>query len=150
MVPLGIARAAIDEVIKLAAGKTPTASTSLLRDRVMAQGDIARAEARLRSGRAFLFETIGEIWDDVRGGRIITLEQRILAAMAAAHAATSATEAVDLVCGVAGTTPLYERSPLERYFRDAHAAVRHMQISPARYEVVGRGLLGLDLTGALL
>ena len=47
-VTLGIARAAIRELVELAAAKTPTGSPVLLRDKPMAQVQVSRAEALTR------------------------------------------------------------------------------------------------------
>lgn len=61
-VPLGIARSAIDEVVALAAAKTPYGSSTPLRDKPTVQADVARAEVLLGSARSYLFAMIGELW----------------------------------------------------------------------------------------
>jgi alkylation response protein AidB-like acyl-CoA dehydrogenase len=57
-VPLGIARAAIDDLITTAASKKPMSSTQPLRDHTTVQIEVGRAEAILRSARAFVFDAI--------------------------------------------------------------------------------------------
>jgi alkylation response protein AidB-like acyl-CoA dehydrogenase len=42
-----------------------------------------------------------------------------------------------------GGSAIYERSPLQRRFRDAHTATAHFQVSLPTYELMGRVLLGL-------
>jgi indole-3-acetate monooxygenase len=143
-VSIGIARAAIDAFVALAEGKTPMGSTTLLRDKPMAQADLGRAEAQLRSGRAFLFEAIGEIWDEAAAGRVPTLRQRAIARLAAAKAAEASAQAVDLLFNAAGGTALFESTPLERCFRDVHATTQHIGTQPANFELAGRVLFGLD------
>ena len=67
-VGLGVARAAIDEFVELAQVKVPRSSSELLRDRAIVQAQVGEAEAVLRSGRAFLFDVVGEMWQTVVAG----------------------------------------------------------------------------------
>jgi alkylation response protein AidB-like acyl-CoA dehydrogenase len=41
-----------------------------------------------------------------------------------------------------GGSAIYDDSPLQRRFRDAHAATAHFQVNPATWELTGRLLLG--------
>lgn len=141
---MGIARAAIDAFVALAEQKTPMGSTSRLRDKPMAQADLGRAEALLRSGRAFLFEAIGEIWDEAATGRTPSLRQRAIARLAAAKAAETSAQAVDLLFNAAGGTAVFESCPLERCFRDVHATTQHIGTQQVNFELGGRVLLGLE------
>ncbi len=59
-------------------------------------------------------------------------------------------EAVDLMYEAGGGTAIYERSPLERRFRDIHTAKAHMMVSPASLELAGRIRLGLETDTAQL
>lgn len=143
-VPLGIARAAIDGFAALAEGKTPIGSSSRLREKASAQADVGKAEALLRSARAFLVESLHTIWDTVASGQMPSLPQRAVARLAAAQAAAASAQAVDLVYNAAGGTALYESNPIERCFRDVHATTQHVGIASVNFEISGRVLLGLD------
>jgi indole-3-acetate monooxygenase len=44
-----------------------------------------------------------------------------------------------------GASSIYERSPLERAFRDVHVASQHAMVGPATLETAGKQFLGLDL-----
>ncbi len=140
---MGIARHAIEALLELAQAKTPTGQTSLLRERAAVQADVARAEALVRAARAFLFQTIDEVWADVAAGRGATLEQRALLRLAAVDGAHKAAQAVDLMYNAGGATSIYETSPLERCFRDVHVVTAHIIVQPPVYELAGRVLLGL-------
>src|SRR5262249_14232014 len=75
-VGLAVARAAIDEFAELAQVKIPRSSSELLRERPLVQARIGEAEATLRSGRAFLFDTVGEMWRTVLAGDYVSERQR--------------------------------------------------------------------------
>jgi alkylation response protein AidB-like acyl-CoA dehydrogenase len=143
-VSIGIARAAVEAFVALAEAKTPTGSAVRLRDKAMAQVAVGRAEALLLSGRAFLLQSVEEIWNDVSSGKTPTLRQRAVARLAAAKAAETSAQAVDLLFNAAGGSALFESSPLERCFRDVHATTQHIGTQESNYELAGRVLLGLD------
>ena len=148
-VGLGVARAAIDEFIELAQVKVPRSSSELLRDRAIVQAQVGEAEAVLRSGRAFLFDVVGQMWQTVVAGDLVTERQRSDLRMAMTHAAQSAARATHMVCVAAGTTSIFASSPLERYARDAEVVTRHNQLQFVNYEAVGRTILGLESNSPL-
>jgi alkylation response protein AidB-like acyl-CoA dehydrogenase len=144
-VGLGIARHALDELIALAAAKVPTMASRRLADRSAVQADIARAEALLRGGRAFLQDAIDAAWASASGTGAIGPTERAALRLAATSAARWSAEAVDLVHAAAGGTAVQERaSVLGRCFRDAHTVTQHLMVGPPTYDAVGRVLLGLD------
>lgn len=142
-VPLGIARAAIDELVSIAPAKVPYRSARRLAERDMAQVAVARAEALTRSARAFLREAVAEVWDAAVDGRAATLSQRAMCRLAGVHAARSAREAVTLCFEAAGGSAVYASSPLQRHLRDTHTAAQHVVLAASGYETAGRVLFGL-------
>lgn len=143
-VPLGIARAAIDAARELSGGKTPRVGAALLRDRPVVQGAIGRAEAMLRAARAFLLEACDDAWTTIEIGKALTMEQRAVGRLACAQAAEVAKTVVQMTYDIGGGTSVYERCPLQRSFRDAHAAAQHVQVYGANFETGGRVLLGME------
>lgn len=143
-VALGIARHAIDALTDLAQAKTPTGQTSPLRERPALQADLARAEAIVRSARAFLHEIVNEVWQGVASGdAVVAPRQRALLRLAAVDCVHRAAQAVDLMYSGGGATSIYESSPLQRCFRDAHVVTAHVVVQPGTYEIAGRVLLNL-------
>jgi alkylation response protein AidB-like acyl-CoA dehydrogenase len=148
-VGLGVARAALDAFAELSQTKVPRGSSDLLRDRATVQATVGEAEAILRSGRALLFDAVGDMWETVLAAQPITERQRADLRLAMTHAAQSAARATGMVCVAAGTTSIFASSPLERYARDAEVVRRHNQLQLVNYEAVGRTVLGLESNSPL-
>ena len=92
---LGIARAAIDELLRLAGTKTPFGMASTLSTRTTAQIAVCEAMAMARSARALLVEETTRVWEMVQAGTPVTAEQRGLLRIAATHATAAAASVVD-------------------------------------------------------
>src|SRR5438876_8331513 len=60
-IALAVARSCLDTFAELAGAKTPRATPMLLREQPTVQLIVGRAEADLRSGRAFLMESVREL-----------------------------------------------------------------------------------------
>lgn len=146
-VALGIARGALDAFEDLAGKKAPTFSVTLLRDRGAVQAKVGEAEALLRSGRAFLFETVRDAWATMQADQDLSEEQRALISLSATHAARSSAEAVDIVYTLGGATSIYTSSRLERCFRDVHTITQHVGVSFSWYERTGQYFLGMGIGG---
>ena len=144
-VALGIARDAIDAFTALARIKTPALATSTLATQHTTHERVGRAEALLRSGRAFLYETVRALPYSPTWCEALSDDLRASSRPASAHAAQSAAEAVDLMFNAAGTTATYTSSRLERCFRDVHVATQHAAVAPSNIEMVGQYVLGLGL-----
>lgn len=143
-VSLGIARAAIEELTRLATKKTPTMSAQRLADRGATQADVGRATAALLAARAFFFDETASAWERATTGDDFDLEQRARLRLAAVHAARTAADVVDTMYDLGGGTSIYSSSPLQRQFRDVHAVTQHIVVAPATYELGGKVLLGVE------
>lgn len=149
-VALGIGRRAVDELEVVAKSKTPFGGLTPLSGRATAQLAVADAEAALASGRAFLFDEVGQVWRQALQGRAATPLQRARLRLAATNAVSSATRAVDLAYTTGGASAMYERSPLQLAFRDIHAITQHFTVAPPSRELLGRALFGLPVEPHLL
>jgi alkylation response protein AidB-like acyl-CoA dehydrogenase len=143
-VPLGIARGAIDAFVELAKSKKQVGAVSLLSLRASAQIAAARAESLLRSGRAFLFEALSDMHNEIEAHGEAGMQTRAVLRLACTQAAQNAAQAVDLMFEAGGISSLFESSPLERSFRDVHAAVQHIAVAPSSMELAGRVFMGFD------
>jgi alkylation response protein AidB-like acyl-CoA dehydrogenase len=143
-VALGMARACLDTFVELAGAKTPRAMQALLRDQSMVQVGVGQAEAALRSGRAFLMETVRDIWGEATAGAV-SLERRAILRLATTHGIRLAAQVIDTVYNAAGATAAYEGHLIQRHFQDIHVITQHLQGRTAHYELVGRHWLGLPI-----
>lgn len=141
---LGVARAMIDAIYDLAQVKTPTRQTNLIRDRAITQMQFAQAEAICSSARAFLWDTTRQLWEKTSGGETATMKDLALARLANTNASVGAAQVADLMFSAAGGTAISTSSPIERLFRDAHAAAAHATASIPTYEQWGRVLIHPD------
>jgi alkylation response protein AidB-like acyl-CoA dehydrogenase len=149
-VALGIARTALETVKEMAQTKVPTGRRNAIADWSSGQQEVARAEASLRSGRAFLFEAVDEVWRLLSSGGTPAAEQRALVRLAATNAAWASVDAVDRAYNLGGGSAIYETNALQRCFRDIHTLTQHVMVGVSSYEAAGRVLLGKDVPPGFL
>lgn len=142
-VPLGIGRRALDEFRELSPHKSRALDGAALRDDPVVQVDFATAEADVQAARALVLEAFGQGWVAVQT-RENTLDERARMTMALVQAARLCTRAVDVVFHRAGGGALYDSSPLQRCFRDMHAAAQHIALGIETWKRVGKALLGVE------
>ncbi|MGH2924837.1 MAG: acyl-CoA dehydrogenase family protein [Solirubrobacterales bacterium] len=138
---LGNARGAIDELIELALGKVGQGSSRTLAERSPTQAAVATAEASLRAARAYFTDAIDAAWVAARDPEPVSIERRTDLRLAATHATRTAAEVVRSMYDLGGGSAIYDTSPLQRRFRDAHTATAHFQVNEASRELPGRLLL---------
>src|SRR5712672_4409060 len=143
-VACGIARGALDSFLELAKGKVPRGNKSPIRDNAVVQAGLAQAEVNLRAARAYLLQSMAEIWKHLCAGSLITVEQRIIIRMASTHAIHRGREAVDFAYNAAGATAIFDNHPLERRFRDIHTVTQQLQGRASHFETVGAWMLGAE------
>jgi alkylation response protein AidB-like acyl-CoA dehydrogenase len=143
-IAIAIARNAVEEVRTLSSKRMPMASAVSLRDRGVAQARLGRAEAMLRSARAFTYETMTDTWARTQAGHAFTVEQRADILLAAAHAAQAGAEVTDMMFTSGGSSAVFTRHLMERLFRDAQVIRQHGFVAASRYETVAQVMLGLE------
>jgi indole-3-acetate monooxygenase len=143
-VGLGIARAALDELTALARSKPPSLYMEPMAERAATQLELARAEAALGGGRAFLYATIDDVWRTVIAGATPTPRQLALARAACTQAVETAAAVTGTANTLGGGSSIYLASALQRHARDAEAITHHFTVAPHTWEQSGRVLLGRD------
>jgi alkylation response protein AidB-like acyl-CoA dehydrogenase len=140
---LGLARAALDDFVKLASAKRPSTRVSLLRDNAVIQSQVALAEAKLASARSYLVQTLRECWETAKRGDVLSMPQRATLKLAGTYAAHQGKDVIDAVYHAAGATAIFASGPFERRFRDVHTVLQQVQAQFVNFELVGQVLLGL-------
>jgi indole-3-acetate monooxygenase len=146
-VALGIASSCLDAFMKLAPVKKSgggVGSNAVLRDNAVIQSRAARATGRLRSARAFLLEMLREVWETSATSGKLPLELRAHLRIAITGAIDHARKVVDFAYHAAGTTAIFEGSPLERRFRDMHTLLAQGQAHLSNFESAGQALFGIE------
>jgi alkylation response protein AidB-like acyl-CoA dehydrogenase len=144
VVPLGIARAALDTFEADLAARARAGTTASLRDRELIQSEVGRAETLHAAARAYLrsaMQTLGEALEQ-DGDALV--RARAMYRTACSHAAESAIRIAEIVSAAAGAVSIWEAHPIERQVRDIQAAAKHVAMSPNNYVVAGRVCLGLE------
>jgi alkylation response protein AidB-like acyl-CoA dehydrogenase len=142
---LGVARAALDVTAQLAHTKTPNFMTQPVGHNQSVQRLLGRAEAKWRAARAYIYETVDELWQHQLTGDFVTHEHGVDMQLAACFALESAREITEACHEIAGTTGFREDSPLELLLRDAHTLSQHAFASPARYESAVKAMFGWEV-----
>ena len=148
-VALGIARGMITDFTELATQKVPRGAGQRLCENQVIQSQLAQAEARLRSARAFLLSVFAETWEAVDETGELSLEQNAMIRLASTWAIHQAREVVNTLYHGAGATAIFDDHPFERRFRDMHTALQQAQGRQAHYETIGRVLFGFPLDTAM-
>ena len=114
------------------------------------QANLGQAEALVRSGRAFLYQSLAEAWQVVSAGQPLSVAQRAMLWLAATHAATVAKQATELMFAAGGSASPYVSGGLERCLRDVHAACQHVTLAAPNYQMAGQAFLDLDMRATML
>ncbi|HWL46738.1 MAG TPA: acyl-CoA dehydrogenase family protein [Sphingomonadaceae bacterium] len=144
VVGLGVARAALDVLIDLAGGRTSITGAPTLADRAYVQADLAKAEAALRSARAFFYEITEQAYAMLVAGDDLDLQTRALLRLASTNAARVGADVAQSVYRLSGTTGIARTHPIARYMHDAIIVPQHAFLSEGTWQNAGRVLLGLD------
>jgi alkylation response protein AidB-like acyl-CoA dehydrogenase len=139
---LGNARGAIGDLLELASRRKPVGSGRTLAERARTHEVVAQSEAALRAARLLLFQSVDDAWQAAQEQEPVSESLRLGLRLAATHAARTAADVATAMYDLGGGAAIYDDSPLQRRFRDAHTATAHFQVNLASFELTGRLLLG--------
>lgn len=143
-VPLGIARSAVDFVTELGSRKMIQPSGRPLKEDPRVQETVAWAEASLGAARAYVYDTLEELWATLCKGDRLSPRQRATYRMMITYSHQAAKEVVSTLFDIAATSSIFKSSPLDRDMRDILTACQHYVVHSKMYRPAGRLLLGLE------
>ncbi|MCG7334920.1 acyl-CoA dehydrogenase family protein [Sporosarcina sp. ACRSM] len=143
VVNLGVARAALDEVSQMA-GRSSITGAPKMADRAYLRISVAKAEAALRSARAFFYEATESAWESILKGDGVSADQTSMLRLAATQAAREGARAVQSAYMLAGTSAIYDGHPLQRHLRDAMVVTQHAFLNESMYDGAGAVQLGVQ------
>src|SRR6516165_9044165 len=139
---VGIAEGAIMDLVELAgAGVKQLFMTTPLVETERFKEGLARLDAELMAARALLEAQITRVWRNPERSTVKDMA-RVAEQRQAVVWITSACVRVAEGCfELAGSTAVFESSPLQRRVRDLRAAAQHMVVHPRHYVAAGDAVL---------
>src|SRR6266851_1392330 len=143
-VSLGIARGAIRHFTESTRNRLSAYTGKNLADFTNIQVHLAEAAALADAAEAIVLRDCDEATRITEAGVVPSIEQKARYRRDGAFAATLCTKAVDLLFTATGGAAIYERNPIQRAFRDVHAANAHYVLTwDVNGAIYGRVALGL-------
>lgn len=143
VVNLGLARAALDVANQMAGGRKTTTGAPQLADRAYYRIELAKAEAQMRSARAFFYDTTDQVWQSILAGDPVTADQVSLLRLAATQIAREGAEVVQRAYRLGGTMAIYRSHPLQRLLRDSMVVTQHAFLGEGNYDGAGAVFVGV-------
>ena len=143
VVNLGLARAALNVANQMAGGRKTTTGAPQLADRAYYRIELAKAEAQLRSARAFFYDTTDDVWQSILAGNPVTPEQTSLLRLAATQIAREGADVVQRAYRLGGTMAIYRSHPLQRLVRDAMVVTQHAFLGEGNFDGAGAVFVGV-------
>lgn len=143
VVNLGIARAALDKIRKIAMARGGYTGAPRLRDRSYLRISLAKAEANLRSARAFFYEATELAWEKILKGDELSKDDVSMLRLSSAQATREGARAVQEAYYLAGIPAIYSGHVLQDYLCDAMVVTQHAFLNESMYEGAGNVLVDL-------
>ncbi|TDO95499.1 MULTISPECIES: acyl-CoA dehydrogenase family protein [Marinomonas] len=144
VVGLGVARAALDELQAMAAGRASVTGAPNMGQRPLTQVEVAKAEAELRAARSFFYESIDDAWASLEEGGEVSKEQTNLLRLSSTHLTRVAADVARKVQMLSGMTGIYKASPLARFVNDAQVVTQHAFMGDITWQNAGAIFFGQD------
>ena len=139
---VGMAEGTLDELVALAqTGRQQFQAATPMRDSETFQYELGRIYADLRAARALLQAQAASHWNHALAGTLNDEALLIEGTQAAVWISTTCTRVADACFALAGSSAVYETSPLQRRLRDLHVGGQHASVHQRQYVGGGKLLL---------
>jgi indole-3-acetate monooxygenase len=139
---VGVAEGALDELVALAnTGRQQLRAATPMRESEAFQFELGRVAADLRAAQAYHRLQAAGHWQHALAGTLKDEALLTQGTQAAIWIATTCVRVADSCFSLAGSSAVYETSPLQRRLRDLHVAAQHAAAQQRQYVGVGKLLL---------
>jgi alkylation response protein AidB-like acyl-CoA dehydrogenase len=136
---VGVAEGALDELAALArAGHQQYQAATPMQTSEVFQFELGRIHADLRAAQAFLQVQVANHWNRALTGTLDDEALMMEGKQAAVWIASTCIRVADACFALAGTSAVYETSPLQRRLRDLHVAGQHAAAQQRQYVAAGK------------
>ena len=141
---LGLAQGAVRIFAEETRHRVTSYTTTLMSDHATTQLRLGEAAAAVEAGELMLIANCEAAMEAAEASRVPTMEEKIRLRRDGAYAARLCTHAVDLLFEVGGGEFLYDDKPIQRIFRDVHAAQNHYALTwDVAASAAGKFMLGV-------
>ncbi|UFW46711.1 MULTISPECIES: flavin-dependent monooxygenase [Bradyrhizobium] len=138
-VTLGMAEGAVDELLALAdTGRQQLYAAVPMRESETFHYELGRISADLAAARAFQEAQAASHWRHAVSGTLNDEDLVIEGARSATWLATTCVRIADACFALAGSSAVYDTSPLQRRLRDLHVAAQHAHAQQRQYVDIGK------------
>lgn len=142
VVGLGVARAAINQLIAMSEGTTSITGNAEIGKRPLTQYNLAKLEAELSSARSWFYSSMAEVWETIMRGDQVEPQQVNFLRLSSTHATRVCAEVSRQVQILSGIVGIYRGHPLCRYVNDTNVITQHAFMSDLTYQNAGTMLFG--------
>jgi len=151
MVPLGTARAAVEEFLAAARKRVATYSGARVADHVPVQMRLAEASAAVDLAELSLRTDLRALVSIIESGGQPSLEDKIRWRRNLAFVAQLCVRAVDSLMAASGGGGILLTNPIQARFRDVHAAAAHISMTwDVQATLYGQNALGIAIEGLVI
>lgn len=142
-VSLGLASAALLELVKICKGATTTGAPSLA-DRAYFRIGLAKATAEYFSARSYFYDIAEEVWHTLESGSEVSTDLTNEMRLSATHAAQTSAQVVERCYRIAGINSIFKTARIQKILRDAMVITQHAHINESVFDGAGAVMTGVE------